>query len=287
MAAHKLSMALRIAVSYYRAKLKMINAFSKQAAARATLDIFTKPYINTKKKDTLFFKQAKRFQYESEGIPLMAYNFASEIKSDKKLLLIHGFAGSCRSFEKYIVAATKKGYNVYTFDAPAHGLSKGKRLTALTYRNAVIEMMKLHGPFDAYISHSLGGLALMLALEELPHANTPKAVLIAPATESVTAADNFFGLLQLPSDLRAAFEKYLEEVKDLPLGWYSISRVLPFVNADILWVHDEDDPTTPIKDVLPLAKQKPANVKFHFTKGLGHSRIYKDAKVKKMIVDFL
>jgi len=287
MPSHQLSLAQRLGINYYRTKIKMLNSVSTQAAAKATLDIFTKPYANTRKKDTPLFKHAKRFFFHSEGTQLMGYHFTSDKPAGKKLLIIHGFAGSCRAFEKFITPSLKKGYDVYTFDAPAHGLSHGKRLNALMYREAILEMMKLHGPFDAYIGHSLGGLSLMLALEQMPHPVAPKAVLIAPATESTTAADNFFSMLQLPAEIRTAFEKLIEDMKSQPLSWYSVSRVLPIVAANILWVHDEDDPTTPIKDVWPVAEIKPPNVQFHFTRGLGHSKIYRENEVKKLVVDFL
>ena len=287
MASHQLSLAQRIGINYYRTKIMMLKRVSTQAAAKATLDIFTKPYYNGKRKDTPLFKHAKRFQFQSEGINLMGYHFTSDDAAGKKLLIVHGFAGSCRTFEKYIGPALKKGYDVYTFDAPAHGLSKGKRLNTFMYSETIVAMMKLHGPFDAYISHSLGGLSLMLAMEQLPQTNIPKTVLIAPATESTTAADNFFSLLQLPSDIRTAFETLIIDMKKMPLSWYSVSRTLPVVKANILWLHDEDDLTTPIKDVLPIATQQPENIQFHFTRGLGHSRIYKDQSIRKMIVDFL
>ncbi|MES2773677.1 MAG: alpha/beta fold hydrolase [Bacteroidota bacterium] len=287
MASHQLSLTQRIGINYYRTKIMMLKRLSIDTAAKAALDIFTKPHTNTRRKDTPLFKHAHRFPFQYEGYTLMGYRFSSDHPSGKKLLIIHGFAGSSRSFEKFITSSLKKGYDVYTFDAPAHGLSQGTRLNALMYRDAIVEIMKLSGPFDAYIGHSLGGLSLMLALEQIPHTVLPKVVLIAPATESTTAVDNYFGLLRLPDDLRVSFDKLIEDIKQLPLSWYSVSRVLPIVGADILWIHDEDDPTTPIKDVLPLAEIKPGNVQFHFTQGLGHSGIYRENAVKKLVVDFL
>ncbi|MEO7310693.1 MAG: alpha/beta fold hydrolase [Chitinophagaceae bacterium] len=287
MASHQLSLTQRIGINYYRTRIMMLKRVSALAAAKATLDLFTKPHRHNKRKDSAFFKHATKFPFQLEDNTLMGYRFSSEHPSGKKLLIIHGFAGSCRAFEKYISSALKKGYDVYTFDAPAHGLSQGKRLNAMMYRDAIMEMIQLNGPFDAYISHSLGGLSLMLALEQQPPLSAQKIVLIAPVTESITAADNFFGLLQLPRDLRLAFDKLIADTKGLPLSWYSVSRVLPLVPADILWVHDKDDPTTPIKDVLPIAGEKPQNIQFYFTEGLGHSGIYREIAVRNLVEDFL
>lgn len=287
MASHPLSLAQHIGIHYYRTKIMVLNKVSAQAAAKATLDIFTMPHTNTKRKDTPLFKHAHRFQFHSGSATLMAYRFASDHPTGKKLLIIHGFAGSCRSFEKYIPSALAKGYDVYTFDAPAHGLSQGRRLNTMMYRDAIMDIIQLTGPFDACIGHSLGGLSLMLALEEMPMPGTPKIVLIAPATESTTAADNFFGLMRLPADVRSSFNKLVEGLRNKPLEWYSVSRVLPTVVAEILWIHDQEDTTTPIKDVLPLVELKPENVQFYFTSGLGHSGIYKDVAVRKLVLEFL
>lgn len=287
MASHQLTLAQRIGINYYRTKILMLKKVSEEAAAKAAFDIFTKPFDNGKRKDTPFFKHAHKFSFQSQSCNLVGYHFISDFPAGKKLLIIHGFAGSCRAFEKYISPALKKGYEVFTFDAPAHGLSSGKRLNTYMYSEVIASLIKTYGIFDAYISHSLGGLALMLTLEKLPQAKPPKVVLIAPATESTTAADNFFSILQLPGGLRMAFEELIFKMRNQPLSWYSVSRVLPFITADILWIHDEDDPTTPIKDVIPIVALKPKNVQFYFTKGLGHSRIYRDQTVTKLIADFL
>ena len=59
------------------------------------------------------------------------------------------------------------------------------------------------------------------------------------------------------------------------------------IRAKVLWVHDEDDDTTPLKDVLKVKAENYPNIEFLITKGLGHRRIYRDNKVTKTIVDFL
>jgi fermentation-respiration switch protein FrsA (DUF1100 family) len=59
------------------------------------------------------------------------------------------------------------------------------------------------------------------------------------------------------------------------------------IKASVLWVHDEDDQVTPLKDVEKLILQQPPNVEFLITKGLGHNRIYRDNEVKRKIFSFL
>ncbi len=284
---NKISAAQKLAINFYRAKLNLLNVISTRMAANEALDIFTNPNYGKKKRDPPVWKYAEKLFMDSEYGKLAGFQWKAKSPTGKKLLIVHGFAGDSRTFDWSIKPALAKGYDVYVYDAPAHGKSGGKRLNASSYMNVIEEIIKRHNGFDAYMAHSLGGLCLMLALNQLQTANHPKIILIAPATESTTAADNFFAFLQLPKDLRVVFEKKVEEKTGVPLQWFSITRVLNNIKGNILWLHDEDDLTTPVKDVYPLMEQQPQHVHFHFTKGLGHSGIYKDNKVKKLITAFL
>jgi pimeloyl-ACP methyl ester carboxylesterase len=288
LATPKLTPAQKLALNYYRAKLNLLNVVSPGLAAHETFDLFTKPYGRPRKtRKTTWFTKAEPLKLVSDGLKLTGYKWRAKPDNDKKILVIHGFAGSVGSFDRYLSALLSVGYDVYAYDAPGHGGSAGSRLNTAIYAGVIENAIEAHGPFDAFIAHSLGGLSLMLALHRVSLTNRPKVVLIAPATESTTAANQFFSFLQLPESLRTAFETYVEKRGGQPLAWYSISRVLGEVNADILWLHDENDTTTPIKDVYPLLQKGLPNVHFHFTEGLGHSGIYKDNKVKKLIVEFL
>lgn len=288
MATPKLTPAQKLAINYYRAKLNLLNVVSPGLAAHETFDLFTKPYGRPRKtRKTTWFTKAEPLKLVSDGLKLTGYKWRAQPGNDKKLLIIHGFAGSVGSFDRYLSALLPAGYDVYAYDAPGHGGSDGSRLNTAIYAGVIEDAIEAHGPFDAFMAHSLGGLSLMLALHRVTLSNRPKVVLIAPATESTTAANQFFSFLQLPESLRTAFETYVEKRGGQPLAWYSISRVLGEVKADILWLHDENDTTTPIKDVYPLMQKGLPNVHFHFTEGLGHSGIYKDNKVKKRIIDFL
>lgn len=283
----KLSTAQKLAIGYYRTKLNLINSISSRWAAHMALDVFTKPYPVKKKLDPPVWGDSEKLYLDTAYGRLAGYSWKAKEPNGKKLLIVHGFAGNSRSFDRYIKPSLAKGYDIYAYDAPAHGNSPGKRLNVDMYMQVLEQIIGRHGEFDAYLAHSLGGLSLMLSLHHITYNKSPRIILIAPATESTTAADNFFGFLQLPKKLRAPFEKKIEETGRAPLQWYSVSRVLHEVKGEILWLHDEEDKITPIKDVYPLMNPHPPHVHFYFTKGLGHSRIYYDNKVRKMILGFL
>jgi hypothetical protein len=94
-------------------------------------------------------------------------------------------------------------------------------------------------------------------------------------------------MLQFSQELGKPFDEMILEKTGLPIEWYSISRIINEVKGNVLWVHDNEDTTTPIADAMPIVQQQPGHVNFHFTKGLGHSRIYRDDAVRKVIAAFL
>lgn len=173
------------------------------------------------------------------------------------------------------------------FDAPAHGRSGGKKITAPLYKRTIQEIDKRYGPIQSFMAHSFGGLAVSLALEEIPHHDGYRLALIAPATETTTAIDFFFRFLRLDSTIRPGFDKIIIEAGGVSPEYYSISRAMQHISAKVLWLHDENDDTTPIDDVLKVKAKNHPNIEFVITKGLGHRRIYRDNKVTSMIADFL
>lgn len=288
MATPKLSTAQRLAINYYKAKLNLLHAVSPRWAATEAFDLFTRPYGKPRRRNLRgLMQKAEPLALYHETGKITGYRWRATEANPRRVLIVHGFAGSVGSFERYISPLTRAGLDVYAYEAPGHGQSAGNRLNVRIYSSVLRQIITTHGPFEGYLAHSLGGLALMLTLHEAPQLPLPNVVLLAPATESTTAADKFFEFLQLPHKLRHAFEQHIQRMGGHPLEWYSIRRVLQHTQARILWLHDEEDTTTPIGDVYPLLQLQPAHVHFHFTKGLGHSGIYKDNKVKKKVVAFL
>jgi pimeloyl-ACP methyl ester carboxylesterase len=89
------------------------------------------------------------------------------------------------------------------------------------------------------------------------------------------------------AEVRKEFEEIITQLSGHPVSWFSIHRTLNKIKAKILWLHDKDDRITPLEDVLKIKEENHPNIQFVITKGLGHRRIYRDAKVGKAIVTFL
>jgi pimeloyl-ACP methyl ester carboxylesterase len=275
----------KIAVSYIRAKFKLLASLSKKRAAEKAFDLFRTPQTRNKKELPPIFKEAEKLHFKFTGTLIRGYRFNKG--GNRKVLLLHGYESSVINFDRYVKPLIRKGYEVLAFDAPAHGRSGGKMISAPEYKKMIIEINKSFGPIESFMSHSFGGLALALAMEEIKHDENHRLVFIAPATETTTAINFFFTFLRLDEAVRKEFDSLILKLAGQPASVYSIARAMKNIKASVHWYHDEDDTITPLSDALPVKEQNYLNVKFVITKGLGHSRIYRDNKVSKSIIEFL
>jgi len=280
-----MKLSQRLALSYYRTKFKVLSSISKKKAAEKAFELFCTPQRKHVKPLPKIFEQAEKLQLRLDGSIMQGWRWNH--RSERKLLILHGYESSVTNFDRYVRPFIKKGYEVLAFDAPAHGRSGGKKITAPLYKTMIQEIHKKYGPVQSYMAHSFGGLAVSLALEEISHTPDYRLALIAPATETTTAVDTFFKFLKLDTAVRVEFEKVIIKKGGVSSEWYSIRRAMKHIRAKVLWIQDEDDDITPMSDVLKVKAENYPNIEFVITTGLGHRRIYRDNKVSKSIVDFL
>ena len=280
-----MKLAQKLAVGYLRTKFRMLTAISKKKAAEKAFDLFCTPQSRNKKKLPKIFEEAEQIQFQFENQRIHGYRWNHP--AERKLMIIHGFESSVVNFDRYVKPLIRKGYEVLAFDAPAHGRSTGKSINAVMYKDFIKEVYQNYGPVQSFLAHSLGGLALSLALEEIKHDQNYRVALIAPATETTTAINHFFRFLRLDPALYEEFEKRIIELGGKPTAWYSIRRALKNIRAKVLWVHDEEDNITLLSDAMKVKEENYSNVEFVITKGLGHQRIYRDNKVSRAVIEFL
>lgn len=274
----------QLALKYIRTKFRLLSAISKRKAAEKAFQLFCTPHYRNKKKLPPIFEQAEVLKFCFLNYTIQGYRWNGG--ADKKVLILHGFESSVINFDRYVKPLIRKGYCVLAFDAPAHGRSTGKELNVLIYKDFIDHINREFGPVKNFIAHSLGGLALSLAIEKWDHDDSFKVVYIAPAVETHTAIDSFFRFLKMDKGVRKEFDKVIEERGGYPPDWYSIARAAKHIKATVLFFQDKDDDMTPLSDVEVIIKANHSNFKFILTEGLGHRRIYRDNKVSKAIIDF-
>jgi esterase/lipase len=267
-------------------KLNLLSVISKRKAGEEAFRLFCTPPIRYKGRAAAIFEAAEKLEFTSGEYTIKGYR--CNHPQARKALLLHGFASTCHKFDKYAIALVEKGYEVLAFDAPAHGASTGTSTNAAEYREMIKKANELYGPFDAYLAHSFGGIAVSLALEDIPHNADTKLVLIAPATETTSAIEGALAMLGIRrGHIRKTMDDIIFKISGKETKWFSVRRAMNNIRASVLWVHDEDDDITPLADALKVKEDALPNVQFLITKGLGHQKIYRNDMVKKHITGFL
>lgn len=277
--------AQKIALEYYRKKLKLIAAVSITRAAEQAFKLFCTPQRKAKKNISPVIKKAERLSIKVNDY--MVYGYRWNHPSPQKLLIAHGFESSAQNFEGFVTPLINKGYEIIAFDAPAHGDSEGKQIVLPLYIDMLRAVSSTFGPFQAYIAHSLGGLALMHVLESMPQNENVKAVLIAPATEITSVIDRFFRLIQLNIKVRTVFDELSTRTTGMTFQQASGAGIIKNIKANILWFHDTEDDVTPFKDAEKIKNMHLPNVEFVVSKGLGHRKIYRDQHTINKVLHFL
>ena len=274
----------KLGIAYVRTKFKLISWVSKRKAAEKAFELFGTPFLKSRRK--IEPKNAELLNFSINNLTIKGHRWNHP--QTKKALLLHGFGSAAYKFEGYVAPLVQKGYEVLAFDAPAHGDSEGTITNAIEYSHMIKKVIALYGPVNSFICHSFGGIALSLAMEDIPHDAQTKIVFIAPATETTSAVDGAFAMLKInDKKVREEFEKIIIAISGKPTEWFSIRRAVRNISAQILWIHDEDDDVTPLYDALQVKADDHSNINFMITKGLGHRKIYHDAVIKNKVIEFL
>ena len=283
----KLKLAQKLLLRYYTTRLKALALISPRKAAERAFRLFCTPYAGKpQRKEPAVFHKAGKISLQTADNQVAGYRWRSDHSNDKKILIAHGFSSNAAKFEKYINPLLLAGFEVLAFDAPGHGHSSGNMLNAYIYRNMILEAEKQFGPFYGIMGHSLGGLAASLAMEMLPDQEQRKLVLVAPATETERAMDNFFRMIRADETLQQSFRQHVGEITEHPVSYYAVSRAVSNLKTPIFWLHDRNDSICPFADVMPVMDRNHPHIHFEITEGLGHSRIYKENHVCQAIVSF-
>lgn len=286
----------KLTTRYTRAQLNILSLVSLRKSAEKAFQLFITPRKRRKGKLPPIFETGEPLSFRQNGHPVRGHRWqpysdvlrpSAEDLAPKKVLIAHGFESASRVFGNYIASLLKKGYEVVAFDAPGHGLSGGKRLFITDYVQLLSTVEKNYGPFHSWMAHSLGGLALALSLEDVPLDGECRLVLVAPAPGILQAFGEWAGGLQLPAPVVQEVGEYVKGVSGHPLDWYSLRRVIGSMGAQILYVQDEGDAVIPIEEARLIQGDKHPNIRFLFTTGLGHKKVYKDQEVLDQIVAFL
>ncbi len=204
--------------------------------------------------------------------------------SGPTVLLVHGWAGRGSQLAMMVAPLVNAGYQVVTFDAPAHGDSPGERTNLLEVSDLIRMLSQEYEGFAAIIGHSFGGMAAGHALYE--GAQAEKLITIGSPVTMTSVLDGFGSQLNASARTVAEVKQAIERLANRPVDTFSLSHTLANSTVAGLIVHDEEDRDVAHTQAQLLHKVW-ARSTLHMTTGLGHRRILRDQATLERIVDFL
>lgn len=273
-------------LGFIRTKFILLSFLNKRRCGEEALKLFCTPLVRYNGKEAQIFASAEKISFNLYNSKITGYR--CNANGTKRVLILHGFSSSCHKFAAYAEMLVKRDFEVLAFDAPAHGSSEGKTVNALEYAGMIEKVNELYGTVYAYIAHSFGGIGLSLALEKMTLPENCRVVFIAPATETSSAINGAFNFIGLNSKrVKDSLHEAILRSSGKKAEWFSIRRAVKNIPASFMWFHDEEDMITPFADALAVKNDAHPHIKFYFTKGLGHQKIYHDAMVQNKTLEFL
>ncbi|WP_396143474.1 alpha/beta hydrolase [Flavobacterium sp.] len=263
---------------------KLFVAISPKLATKFTAKLFTTPIKHKIPKRE--FHMDKESVQEKVFVPsinkeIVVYHYG---KSEKKILLVHGWSGRGTQLVKIADELLNLGYSTISFDAPAHGKSKGNSSIMVEFIASILELEKQFGPFEFAIGHSLGGMSILNAIRE--KLKVRKVVIIGSGDIIQDIIDDFIKKLELKPKIGIKLREYFEKKYGVEMNYYSASNAAKEVLIPVLIIHDENDVDVNVKAAYNI-KENLKNSELMITKNLGHRKILGNTEVIKRIVEFI
>jgi pimeloyl-ACP methyl ester carboxylesterase len=205
-------------------------------------------------------------------------------KSDKKILLVHGWSGRGTQLVKFADAFVDKGYTTISFDAPAHGKSSGNSTIMTEFIASIIEIDNKFGPFEAAVGHSLGGMALLNAIKKGLKIN--RLTIIGSGDKVKDILDDFVSKLELKPEFSSHLQQHFEKKYNEPMENYSAQSAAKTVDIPVLVIHDENDNEVPVETSINIHDNL-KNGELLITQHLGHRKILGNPFVIEKTIEFI
>lgn len=263
---------------------KLLELISPNLATLFAARLFTTPLKHKIPKREFHMNEnsiQKTIFIPSINKEIVVYHYG---KSEKKVLLVHGWSGRGTQLVKIADELIALGYSTISFDAPAHGKSKGNSTIMTEFIASILVLEQQFGPFEFAIGHSLGGMSILNAIKQ--NLKVKKAIIIGSGDIIQDIIDDFVKKLKLNSDIGVQLRNHFEKKYNQKMNDYSASQAAKAVKIPVLVIHDENDVDVNVKAAYHI-KDNLENAEIMITKDLGHRKILGNKDVITKIIEFI
>ncbi len=200
-------------------------------------------------------------------------------KGKRKVLLTHGWASKALDFYELIVALLKNDdLEVIAFDAPGNGSSVSEFSNLMLYADSVKSIALNYAQPDVLIGHSLGGMANVIAVQEL--AMQPQLLVsIAPLIRLKENFEQSLDSVNIASKDQAIFFTNFEREFPVPASYFNLTNLYQLKNdINHFLAFDPEDHISPYPFLKEFLDKYPAITSKSF-EDVGHYKILKSVEV--------
>lgn len=270
--------------NYIRNLVYFTEKLSSRWATHLVLYFFFKPVkFPTPEYELPVLEAAELLRIEGPaGKNLQLYRWGS----GPKVLLTHGWSGRGTQMGLLALALVRAGFEVISFDGPAHGRSTGKKSDLLEFVGAIRAVKAQFPDITCYIGHSMGGLASVHAAVDDP--SIQKIGIIGTPNTISEIIDNFCRMVKASPNVAQRIKDHIETTFNYRLAQYdSASAIRQLTDRKGFILHDKGDYDVPVHNAVEMHQTWGENARLSITEGLGHRRILRDPDAIERVVKFV
>lgn len=279
-----------------RLYLLALGMVAPKVAGRQAFRLFSTPRTRRRVPPAVedVMARAQHLQVQADGEDVAVYRWGQPEEGEdakRRVLLVHGWESRGARLAVWVDPLLAAGYEVVTFDAPAHGESSGRRAMPPSFVYSMAAIEQRLGPIYGCVAHSLGGLSAILSIGAghlLGHQplQIQRLVILAGADSGTDAMAMFCDVLGLGRSFLPRILDAAAAEGGHPVADFDGHRIFADHPVPTLWFHDPEDDDVPIEAARRVVDACP-HVTFEVTEGMGHHRIARDPGLIERGVAFL
>lgn len=262
-------------------KLKTQRLINKKKAMQTAYALFATPRRGDVKPHQIdFLNSHKKEVISSHSHEIQTYHWEN---SGPRILFVHGWDSNTNRWKNLIQKFQRKGFDIYAFDAPAHGYSSGKTLNVPLYAKVLKDVIEKYKP-DFLIGHSMGAMTVIYNQHLYGKQNIKKNVLLGAPSEMLDIVGDYQNILSLSDSFIRDLENFFEKKFGFTYKEFSMAKFAKDISTKSLVVHDKSDKIATVSSAYAIDKSLKKS-ELLITEGFGHS-LY-NADVDQKIISFI
>ena len=272
---------------WVRFQLKVLGIVAPEVAFRQAWKLFVTPRrLPVKAWEAAALANARCRTVAHATGPVAVYEWGPA--AAPAVVLVHGWELRANYWRAWVQPLLAAGHRVVALDGPAHGASGGRQVTLTDYGGAIEAVLATAGAVRGVVAHSFGAAAVAGLPVRLPGGMPlPRLLLLSAPVGPRAVAGRFAEFLGLPEVFVARFAQFVQHATGRTADSFAAAAAGPTAGTEqVLLIHDEGDDIIPFTEGQQIAAAWPGAV-LHSTRGLGHTRLLRDAGVVRRAVEFL